>query len=531
MDGGREFIDALVQVSEEKGIDREVIFEAIETSLVTACKKQIGANAILRVQIDRETGVYTVFSTKTIVETVTDDVVEININDAQLINAQLEIGDNVEVNVTPKNFGRIAAQNAKQAVVQKFREAEREILYNEYIDKENEVLTGIVQRRDKRNIMVEIGKLEAIIPTSEQMARDSYTFQDRLRVYVLEVKQHTKGPMVTVSRTHPELLRKLFEQEIPEVSDGTVEVKSVAREAGMRSKISVYSKHPQVDPIGACVGQNGQRVNMISAELCGEKIDIVVWSDSPDEYIVSALSPSKVVAIATNPHEMVAHVVVPDNQLSLAIGKEGQNARLAARLTGWRIDIKSATQAQGTDFLNFPDIEDKDEENEIVIDNEMEAAYTNFYKDVVMENNTEPEEEKDGIKEAKKEKETTKETKESKEKAKAIEENGKKEESISVAKQTDTVDSTENITESKEIVSPQVDITKAEEIKATEITGDEDDDEVDYGYYDENGEFHYYEGYYDEDGNFVFYDDYYDEDGKLIEYPSTDDDSVSEVAK
>ena len=490
MDGGREFIDALVQVSEEKGIDREVIFEAIETSLVTACKKQIGANAILRVQIDRETGVYTVFSTKTIVETVTDDVVEININDAQLINAQLEIGDNVEVNVTPKNFGRIAAQNAKQAVVQKFREAEREILYNEYIDKENEVLTGIVQRRDKRNIMVEIGKLEAIIPTSEQMARDSYTFQDRLRVYVLEVKQHTKGPMVTVSRTHPELLRKLFEQEIPEVSDGTVEVKSVAREAGMRSKISVYSKHPQVDPIGACVGQNGQRVNMISAELCGEKIDIVVWSDSPDDYIVSALSPSKVVAIATNPREMAAHVVVPDNQLSLAIGKEGQNARLAARLTGWRIDIKSATQAQGTDFLEFPEFENEE------VDNEMEAAYTNFYKDVALANDNE--------------------------------DNGKE-----YTPQIDSIDSPESIEKSTEQVEEVAIKTETvEEAKTVETTNEttEDDDEVDYGYYDENGEFHYYEGYYDEDGNFIFYDDYYDEDGKLIEYPD-DDVIVSEDIK
>ncbi|MCL1842566.1 MAG: transcription termination factor NusA [Defluviitaleaceae bacterium] len=381
MDNGRELIDALAQVSFEKGIDKEIIFEAIEASLVAACKKQLNANADIRVVIDREEGGYTVLAAKTVVEEVADPWLEMSLKDAREINSKYEPGDLVETDVTPKNFGRIAAQNAKQVVVQKFREAEREILYNEYIDKENEVITAIVQRRDRRNVVVSLGRLDALILPGEQIPREPYQFGDRIKVYVTEVKQNNKGPVVNVSRTCPELLEKLFEQEVPEVSDGIVEIKAVAREAGNRSKVAVYTRHPHVDPIGSCVGQNGQRVNVISSELRGEKLDIILWNEDPVKYIAHALSPSKVVTVATNQAGQEARVIVPDHQLSLAIGKEGQNARLAARLTGWRIDIKSESQARGTDFLIFPEPEKlpptPDEE---VAAAEMEAAYADFYE-------------------------------------------------------------------------------------------------------------------------------------------------------
>ncbi|MCL2839664.1 MAG: transcription termination factor NusA [Defluviitaleaceae bacterium] len=382
MDNGRELIDALVQVSEEKGIDKEVIFEAIESSLVSACKKQLGQEANVRVAINRETGVYTVLAAKVVSEVVENPLIEISLEDARAIKSTYALEDIVEIDVTPKNFGRISAQTAKQVVVQKFREAEREILYNEYIGKEHDVVTAIVQRRDRRNVMVSIGKLEASMQPSEQIFRESYQFGDRIKVYVMEVTQSNKGPLVNVSRTHPELLRKLFMQEVPEIADGIVEIKSIAREAGNRSKIAVYTKHPHVDPIGSCVGQNGQRVNLISSELRGEKLDIILWNEDPVKYISHAMSPSKVVDVAVNEHEMLARVVVPDNQLSLAIGKEGQNARLAARLTGWRIDIKSESLARGTDFLIFPESEkplpSSEEESKPA---EVEAAYADFYEE------------------------------------------------------------------------------------------------------------------------------------------------------
>ena len=386
MDNGRELIEALAQVSQEKGIDKEVIFEAIEASLVSACKRHYGPTANVRVVIDRETGEYVVLSTKTVVETVTDELCEITLEDARNLSPHYQLEDILEVKIKPGNFGRISAQTAKQVVVQKFREAEREILYNEYIGKEHKVLTGLVQRRDRRSVIVSLGRLEAYLPTAEQIPREYYNFNDRIRVYVLEVKQNSKGPIVNVSRTHPELLKYLFEQEVPEVSDGVVEIKSVSREPGVRSKVAVHANNSNVDPIGACVGQNGQRVNMISAELSGERIDVVQWNEDPNKYIASALAPSKVVTVATNEAEMVAHVVVPDGQLSLAIGREGQNARLAARLTGWKIDIKSESQAEGTDFLVFPEpiVEAPAEEAA-----ELEAAYADFYEN---EGITEPEE-------------------------------------------------------------------------------------------------------------------------------------------
>ena len=379
MDNGRELIEALTQVSQEKGIDKEIIFEAIETSLVSACKKHFGQNANIRVTVDRKTGEYTVLAAKTVSEEITDPMLQISLDDAREINSSCELEDVVEVVVTPKNFGRISAQTAKQVVVQKFREAEREILFDEFSKKEHNIVSAVVQRRDKRNVYVSLGRLEAVLLPSEQIPRESYQFQDRIKVYVLEVKQNSKGPIVNVSRTHPDLLTRLFEQEVPEVSDGIVEIKSVAREAGSRSKIAVYTRHQHVEPIGSCVGQNGQRVNAITRELKGEKIDIVLWNEDPIKYIANALSPSKVVTVAVNPLDTAARVIVPDAMLSLAIGKEGQNARLAARLTGWRIDIKSESQARGTDFLIFPELEAAKKAAKEKNISEMEAAYADFY--------------------------------------------------------------------------------------------------------------------------------------------------------
>ena len=347
----KEFLTALELVAKEKGIDKELIFEAIEASLVSACKKHFGANQNIKVDMNRENGEVKCFTQKTIVETVEDPQLEISLEMARVANPNYVVGDIVDIEVTPKNFGRISAQTAKQVVVQKFREAEREILFNQYITKEREVVTAIVQRKERRNVIVQMGKIDAVLAANEQIPGEQYNFMDRVKVYVLEVKQTTKGPQIFVSRTHPELVKRLFEQEVPEVHDGTVEIKSIAREAGSRTKIAVYSKNENVDALGACVGQNGYRVNVIVNELGGEKIDVINWSEDPREFIAAALSPSKVLEVKLNEAEQSAKIVVPDHQLSLAIGKEGQNARLSAKLTGWRIDIKSETQARETNFL------------------------------------------------------------------------------------------------------------------------------------------------------------------------------------
>ena len=352
-----EFMEALNIIEKEKGIDREIIFEAIETSLVTACKKNFGTSQNIKVDMNRETGEVTVYAQKEIVEEVEDPALQMSLVEAQAVNPHYKIGDVFNEIITPKDFGRISAQTAKQVVVQKFREAEREILYNQYITKEKDIVTGIVQRKEKKNVIVQLGKIDAILAPSEQIPGEEYNFQDRVKVYVLEVKQTTKGPQIYVSRTHPELVKRLFEQEVPEVHDGLVEIKSIAREAGSRTKIAVYSKDPNVDAVGACVGQNGYRVNVIVEELKGEKIDIINWNEDPKEFIAAALSPSKVVAVAINAEEQSAKIVVPDHQLSLAIGKEGQNARLSAKLTGWRIDIKSESQAEETGFFNEEETE------------------------------------------------------------------------------------------------------------------------------------------------------------------------------
>lgn len=346
-----EFIQALAQIEKEKGINKDILIEAVENSLVTACKNNFGAATEVKVIIDKENGDLTVFSEKVVVELVDNDQIEISLEDAMALNTTYNIGDIVQEEITPKNFGRIAAQKAKQVVVQKIREAEREVLYNQYISKEKEVVTGVVQREVKDNVVVNLGKIDAVMTRKEQIPGERYNLNERIKVYVVEVKESTKGPKIYVSRTHPELIKRLFEQEVPEVHDGVVEIKAVSREAGSRTKIAVHSNNPDVDPVGSCVGHNGSRVGIVVHELSGEKIDIIPWSEVPEEFIAAALSPSKVVKVVVDGDEKSAKVVVPDYQLSLAIGKEGQNARLAAKLTGYRIDIKSETQSKETNFI------------------------------------------------------------------------------------------------------------------------------------------------------------------------------------
>ena len=357
-----EFIQALEQLQKEKGIDKEIVFEAIEASLVTACRKNYGTSQNIRVNMDRNKGTVKVYATKTVVEKVMEPVLEISMEDAAAISPHYSIGDQCDVEITPRNFGRIAAQNAKQVVVQKLREAEREIIYNEYKCKERDIVSGLIQHKEKKNVFVNLGKIEAMLTPAEQVPTESYKLNQRMRVYVLEVRNTPKGPQMLASRTHPELVKRLFEQEVPEIHEGIVQIKSIAREAGSRSKIAVYSKDPQVDPLGACVGNNGARVNAIVDELNGEKVDIVVWNENIAEFISAALSPAKVASVDVDEEGFTATVIVPDYQLSLAIGKEGQNARLAARLTGFKIDIKSESQAaeqeaQEEEYYDEEDIE------------------------------------------------------------------------------------------------------------------------------------------------------------------------------
>ncbi|OEF98643.1 transcription termination factor NusA [Desulfuribacillus alkaliarsenatis] len=338
------FLDALQDLEKEKGINKEVLIEAIEAALITGYKKNFNQASNVRVSIDRENGIVKVFARKTVVEEVTDSYTEMSLDAARDINTVYQEGDIIEVEVTPKDFGRIAAQTAKQVVTQRIREAERGIIYEEYADRADDIITGLIQRKDAKNVYIELGKTEAVLPVSEQMTTEMYNPNDRLKVYISKVEKTTKGPQIIVSRTHSGLLKRLFELEVPEIYDGTVEIKSVAREAGQRSKISVHSNNPEVDAVGACVGPKGMRVQTIVNELNGEKIDIVRWSQNPKEFVANALSPSKVVQVEINEDDKSAFVIVPDYQLSLAIGKEGQNARLAAKLTNWKIDIKSETQ-------------------------------------------------------------------------------------------------------------------------------------------------------------------------------------------
>jgi len=346
-----EFIQALDQIEKEKSISKEVLLEAIENSLLTACKNHFGTSQNITVTIDNIKGNVTVHAEKEVVETVEHKELQILLSDAKEIDPTLEIGDLVKIIVTPNEFGRIAAQKAKQVVVQKIREAERDLLFSSYQEKEKEVVTGIIQRSVKGNVIVNLGKIDAILADKEQVPGESYPLNERLKVYVIEVKPGTKGPKIYVSRTHPDLVKRLFENEVPEVHEGVVEIKSISREAGSRTKIAVHSTKKEVDPVGSCVGHNGSRVGVVVSELNGEKIDIIPWSENIAAFIASSLSPSKVVQVAVDVAEKSAKVIVPDYQLSLAIGKEGQNARLAAKLTGFRIDIKSETQAAEVGFI------------------------------------------------------------------------------------------------------------------------------------------------------------------------------------
>ncbi|MBQ7064768.1 MAG: transcription termination/antitermination protein NusA [Firmicutes bacterium] len=338
-----DFRAALEQLQKEKGIPKDVIFDALEASLLSACRKNYGTSQNIRVDLNRTTGAVKVWAKKDVVEHPQDDNLEISLEKAQEINPELKVGDVVEIEVTTRNFGRIAAQNAKQVVVQKINEAQRGVIYNEYKGKEREMVSGLIQRKEKRNVYINLGNAEALLSPQEQIPGEVYKQNQVIKVYVLEARDLPKGPHILVSRTHPELVKRLFEQEVPEIHQGIVVIKNIAREAGSRSKLAVMSKDPQIDPLGACVGPNGDRVNAVVNELSGEKIDIVVWNEQPAVYIAAALSPAQVLSVRVDPEMMMASVIVPENQLSLAIGKDGQNARLAARLTGYRIDIKSET--------------------------------------------------------------------------------------------------------------------------------------------------------------------------------------------
>lgn len=340
----REFINALNMLCTGKGIEPEVLYEAIEEALVNAYHRDTGTNADVRVELNRETGSFHIYARKNIVEEVADEVREISLGEAQAINPDYQVGDILEIDVTPANFGRIAAQNAKQMVVQKIREAERGIIYDEFSSQESDIVTGMIERVDKQHVYINLGKTAAMMALSEQVAGETYRVGEIIKAFIIEVKKTNKGPQIVVSRTHPGLLKRLFENEVPEIADGTVEIKSVAREPGMRSKIAVHSNDEDVDPVGSCVGLKGMRVQAIVNELRNEKIDIVKWSADPAKYIANALSPAQVLSVAVNEEEKISRVIVPDEHLSLAIGKEGQNARLAAKLTGWKIDIKSESQ-------------------------------------------------------------------------------------------------------------------------------------------------------------------------------------------
>ena len=357
-----ELLEALNILEQEKNISKETLLEAIENSLITACKNHFGKSENVKVNIDPETCEYHVFQEKKVVEKVEDPVEEISLVNAKMIDSKYELDDIVNVEVKSKEFGRIATQNAKNVILQKIREEERKVLFDEYYSKEKDIVTGIVQRYVGKNVSINLGKVDAILTENEQVKGEVFQPTERIKVYILEVKSTSKGPRVLVSRTHPELVKRLFESEVAEVKDGTVEIKAIAREAGSRTKIAVWSNDPDVDPVGACVGMNGARVNAIVNELRGEKIDIITWKENPAMLIENALSPAKVISVIADAEEKAAKVVVPDYQLSLAIGKEGQNARLAARLTGFKIDIKSETQArEAGDFFDYENEYEDDE--------------------------------------------------------------------------------------------------------------------------------------------------------------------------
>ena len=361
----KELMEALDVLEKEKEISKETLFEAIENSLMTACKNHFGKADNVHVEINRETCDFLVYAEKEVVPTkddVEDDCLQIALEDAQEISKRAQVGDMNHVEIKSKEFGRIATQNAKNVILQKIREEERSVIYNQYYEKEKDVVTGVVQRYVGKNISINLGKADAMLTENEQVKGEVFKPTERIKVYIVEVKNTPKGPRINVSRTHPELVKRLFESEVTEIKDGTVEIKSIAREAGSRTKIAVWSNNPNVDAVGACVGMNGARVNAIVNELRGEKIDIITWDENPAILIQNALSPAKVISVIADADEKSAKVVVPDYQLSLAIGKEGQNARLAARLTGFKIDIKSETQARESgDFMDYENDYEEDD--------------------------------------------------------------------------------------------------------------------------------------------------------------------------
>lgn len=357
-----ELLEALNILEQEKNISKETLLEAIENSLVTACKNHFGKSDNVKVEIDPETCAFSCYQEKTVVDTVEDPVEEISLADAHNVNGNYQLGDIVRVEVKSKEFGRIATQNAKNVILQKIREEERKVIFDEYNSKEKDVVTGVVQRYIGKNVSINLGKADALLTESEQIKGEVFKPTERIKVYILEVKSTSKGPKILVSRTHPDLVKRLFESEVTEVKEGIVEIKAISREAGSRTKIAVWSNDPNVDPVGACVGMNGARVNAIVNELRGEKIDIITWDENPAILIQNALSPAKVISVIADADEKSAKVVVPDYQLSLAIGKEGQNARLAARLTGFKIDIKSETQARESgDFMDYENDYEEDD--------------------------------------------------------------------------------------------------------------------------------------------------------------------------
>ncbi|MDD2420754.1 MAG: transcription termination factor NusA [Heliobacteriaceae bacterium] len=378
-----EFLEALHDIERERGIAKEILLEAIEAALISAYKKNFGSLQNVRVQIDRASGEIKVFSRKSIVQETVDLRTEISLEEARKINPNYQLDDIVESEVTPREFGRIAAQTAKQVVVQRIREAERGLIYEEFSNREGDIVTGVVQRIENKNVYVDLGKVEALLAPAEQMSGETYHHGDRIKAYIVEVKKTTKGPQVLVSRTHPGLLKRLFELEVPEIYDGIVELKAASREAGTRSKIAVCSRDENVDPVGACVGPKGMRVQAVVSELKGEKIDIVKWHPDPVKFVANALSPAKVVFVDIFESEKVARVTVPDYQLSLAIGKEGQNARLAAKLTNWKIDIKSESQVKAlqAEALMYSDDRQHLEAYNEHYDEDYDSDYTGEYED------------------------------------------------------------------------------------------------------------------------------------------------------
>ena len=341
----KELIIALEDLEKEKGIKKEYLLDSIETALVTAYKRNFDSLENVRVEMDRKTGATHVYSIKVAVEKVENSETQISMEEAKKINPDISEGETVEIEIVPRNFGRIAAQTAKQVIIQKLRELEREIIFNEYNDRKGEIVTGLIQKADRNIVVMDLGKLEGVMPSKEQIPTEHYRVNDKIKGYVLDVEKGSKGaPQVIVSRSHPDFVRKLLEFEIPEIYEGVIEIKSVSRDPGYRSKVAVYSPDPNIDPVGSCVGQKGVRIQNVINELNGEKIDVIEWNEDPSIYIASSLLPAKILAVDIKPEEKFAQVIVPDDQLSLAIGKSGQNARLAAKLTNWKIDIKSETQ-------------------------------------------------------------------------------------------------------------------------------------------------------------------------------------------